>query len=440
MYLPYQDLEFGKILRQISQRCDSLLARELAEGLVPLSSLPLIRQELAINDEFTSACEHGYGFDFSHLTSLDPLFVEKQVLIFDYEELLVIYQNALLGNLVHQGLGNCEHYPRILKLAKKLVPLPEITQRFVQIFDPEGEILDGASPELSKIRKSINGLRSRIIRTMQSLIQDSSLEKFLQDKFVTQRNDRYVLPIKDTCSSQVKGIVQGQSAKGSTIFVEPESVVPMSNELQLLIQEEKREIYRILSIYSDVINAASGYLLDNTSLLSEFDLRFAIGKLSRELHSEVPEIGEEPYLDLKAARHPLLILKLDDFSRVIPFELELGKDKDILIVSGPNTGGKTVLLKAVGLITLMALSGLPVPVDKKSKIGYFEPVYADVGDDQSIENALSAFSAHLDKIRRMIGNCGRQTLILIDEIGAATDPTQGSALAQAMLEHFISCQ
>jgi DNA mismatch repair protein MutS2 len=249
----------------------------------------------------------------------------------------------------------------------------------VQIFDPEGEILDGASPELSKIRKSINGLRSRIIRTMQSLIQDSSLEKFLQDKFVTQRNDRYVLPIKDTCSSQVKGIVQGQSAKGSTIFVEPESVVPMSNELQLLIQEEKREIYRILSIYSDVINAASGYLLDNTSLLSEFDLRFAIGKLSRELHSEVPEIGEEPYLDLKAARHPLLILKLDDFSRVIPFELELGKDKDILIVSGPNTGGKTVLLKAVGLITLMALSGLPVPVDKKSKIGYFEPVYADVG-------------------------------------------------------------
>ena len=433
----YTDLEFAKVLEQIALRCESAPGRELSVQTAPMQDLNKIRRTLQLVSEFMDAHEHGYRFDFEPLSDLTPLFDDRPVLVFSYDEFLLIYHNCMLGNAIHAALSPLEQYKSLREMAKRLFPLNEITSRFVQIFDAEGEVQDNASSELKRIRKSISALRGRIMKTMQTLVQDTSLEKYLQDKFVTQRNDRYVLPVKENCGLMVKGIVQGQSAKGSTVFIEPEVVVPLSNELQMLIQEEKREIFRILSSFSADILAQKNQIVSNAKQLAVFDYRFACAKLGNELKAEVPQISEEPILELKQARHPLLYLKLRVRELVIPYELRLGEEHDLIILSGPNTGGKTVLLKATGLLTLMALSGLPIPASQQSVIGYFEPVYADIGDDQSIENALSAFSAHIAKAKRMLDNCNSRTLLLIDEIGSATDPAQGSALAQAFLEHFI---
>ncbi|MDZ4181496.1 MAG: hypothetical protein U1B83_01370, partial [Candidatus Cloacimonadaceae bacterium] len=215
-----------------------------------------------------------------------------------------------------------------------------------------------------------------------------------------------------------------------------ESVVPLNNELMMIKQEEKREIYRIFSAFTSDIKALKDSILGNSAILAELDFRFACGRFSNLIGARVPRIVPEPVLELSGARHPLLILKLGNIRQVIPFDLSLGRDYRIVILSGPNTGGKTVLMKSAGLITLMALSGLPVPVDEDSRIGMFESVFADIGDDQSIENALSTFSSHVEKIQRMLTSAGERSLVLIDEIGAATDPQQGSALAQAILESF----
>ncbi|MCB5295153.1 MAG: Smr/MutS family protein, partial [Candidatus Cloacimonetes bacterium] len=233
-----------------------------------------------------------------------------------------------------------------------------------------------------------------------------------------------------------------RSGSRSTVFIEPAQIVPMNNEMQLLKEEEKREIHRILSEFSRSIRERSRELLRNQENLARLDYLFAAGSLCNSIRAKVPIMQEEPVLQLVSARHPLLILKKiheegeSGFHKVIPFNLNLGQDYNILILSGPNTGGKTVLMKAAGLITLMAMSGYPVPVDEDSRIGCFGKVLADIGDDQSIENALSTFSSHLDKIGRMVSEAGSDSLILIDEIGAATDPQQGSALAQAILERL----
>ncbi|MEN6445043.1 MAG: Smr/MutS family protein, partial [Candidatus Cloacimonas sp.] len=308
---------------------------------------------------------------------------------------------------------------------------------FLQIFDPDGEILDSASKELSGIRKRINTLRMQIQKTMQSLLTDSSIDRYLQDKFVTQREDRYVLPVKESAVPFVNGIVQSQSGSKSTVFIEPIAVVPLNNELQLIKQQEKQEIFRIFTEYTAAIKTKRKGILQNQEILAFLDFRFACGRLCNTLKAKIPVMIDQPCLSLKSAKHPLLILRLGNPNKVIPFDLKLDQKHKIIVLSGPNTGGKTVLLKAVGLITLMALSGLPVPADEDSEIGFFSNVFADIGDDQSIENALSTFSAHLEKIGKMLQFANPQTLILIDEIGAATDPQQGSALAQAILEKYL---
>jgi DNA mismatch repair protein MutS2 len=430
------DLEYNVLIHQLAKRCHSSLGSALANELIPLTDIPTIRKSMQLVAELQELLSQGLDFDFEPLSDLSTLFEDSAYSLFGFEEFTAVFYNNRISDEVLSRSEYVREFPLLKAMLTGLTAFPELNRRYMDIFDFEGNVLDTASPELASIRKRTGALRARIQKTMQALLGDNRFEKFLQDKFVTQRDDRYVLPIKESSVPFVDGIVQSHSGSKATVFVEPIAVVPMNNELQMVKQQEKQEIYRIFSQYTALVKAVQPQILKNQQLLSQLDFRFACGRLCRSIEANVPQIVSQPHICLISARHPLLILRLGTPAKVIPFDLELGSEHKIVILSGPNTGGKTVLMKAVGLITLMAMSGLPVPADESSKIGIFSNVFADIGDDQSIENALSTFSSHLEKISKMLHGAGENSLILIDEIGAATDPQQGSALAQAILERF----
>lgn len=436
------DLEFGSLLAHLSKACHSDLGKLQAQRVTPLDKVEDMVASQKLIAQFQQALEQGIDFSFADLTELNPLFGEGGYDIYDWEEFREIAINADLAVRLAENTEAFKELPLAQELLRKISSIPQIMQGFNRIFDPEGDVVDSASAELSQIRRRMGSLRSKIQRSMQDMLSEPRLEGFLQDKFVTQREGRFVLPIKESSAPFVPGIVQSRSGKGSTLFIEPAEIVPLNNEMQLLKEEEKREIHRILSEFTNFIRGHKREMLRNQKLLSRLDFLYAAARLSNTLRAMVPIMQEEPSLSLKAARHPLLILQKiaaegkTGYHNVIPFDLKLGIDFKLLILSGPNTGGKTVLMKAVGLITLMAMSGLPVPADENSVIGCFSAIYADIGDDQSIESSLSTFSSHLDKIGKMLERADANSLILIDEIGAATDPQQGSALAQAILERL----
>lgn len=438
----YADLEYALLAEQVAQRCHSQLGRELAAGLTPLSDVRAIESSLKLVSELQECLEHGLDKDLSELSEIRPFFSDARYSLFGYEEFQLIWLNARLATGIAASFEAVETFPTLRRLWKKVSSLQWICERYEKIFDPEGEVLDSASPELSRIRKRGASLQRGILKTMREMLGDPRLEGYLQDKFITRRDDRYVLPVRESAAPYVPGIVQSQSGSGSTLFIEPQSVVPLNNELQLLKQEEKREIFRIFTEFTGQIKEQEKTLIVNQEALTELDFRYSCARLCHSLGSHVPRIVEKPVLKLTSARHPLLILRLGKPSAVVPFDLELGFEERIILLSGPNTGGKTVLMKAAGLLTLMALSGLPIPADEDSEIGLFSRVFADIGDDQSIANALSTFSSHIQKIGRMLAGADEDSLVLIDEIGAATDPQQGSALAQAILESFtdLNCK
>lgn len=430
------DLEYEALAAQIKARTHSSLGAELALALRPLNDQGRIEKSQKLVFEIQELLSRGDDINCEDLSDLGALFSDSRNSLFGFEEFSLIYRNNRCSEELLGKLDRLQDFPSLQAIFKRLFSLEELNKRFLQIFDSEGEILDTASPELASIRKRNSSLRARIQKTMQSLLTDSNMERYLQDKFVTQREDRYVLPVKESSVPYVNGIVQSHSGSRATVFVEPAQVVPLNNELQMVKQEEKQEIYRIFATYTSQLKAVQKQILNNQNLMAELDFRFACARLCHSLDAKIPRLSPNPLMKLHSARHPLLCLRMGTPKKVIPFDLELGEEKKLIILSGPNTGGKTVLMKAVGLISLMALSGLPVPADSDSEIGIFEQVFADIGDDQSIENALSTFSSHLDKIARMLAQANPNTLILIDEIGAATDPQQGSALAQAFLERF----
>lgn len=436
------DLEFQSLLAHLAKCCHSALGRDEVSKVAVLKSVQEMQASQRLIADFQEALANDLEFDLTALADIRPLLEEHSQSIYAWEEFRLIAINADLATQLAARLAEFKELDLAGGVMQKIIALPKIKQGFERIYDPEGEVADTASAQLRQIRRNLENTRVKIQRSLQNMLAEPRLESFLQDKFVTQRDDRFVLPIKEAAVSFVPGIVQSRSGSKSTVFVEPAEIVPMNNEMQLLREEEKREIYRILSEFTSLIRSHKRELLSNQKLLSHLDFLYAAARLANSIKATVPVMQAEPVLRLVAARHPLLILKKlasegpSGFHHVIPFDLSLGEDYHLLVLSGPNTGGKTVLMKAVGLITLMAMSGLPVPVDASSEIGCFSQVFADIGDDQSIENALSTFSSHLAKIGKMVAQADAKSLVLIDEIGAATDPQQGSALAQAILERF----
>lgn len=298
----------------------------------------------------------------------------------------------------------------------------------------EEEIADAASSELADIRRHIRVQSTKIRESLQKVITSPAYAKFLREPIITIRSDRFVVPVKSEFKSSVPGLVHDVSSSGSTFFIEPMQAVNANNALRELFAKERKEIERILAELSAEAAAYKEHIDHNYEILVELDCIFARAKLSFQMNAIEPQIRLDGKLDLKKARHPLI-----DKHKVVPISVRLGDDFDTMVITGPNTGGKTVTLKTIGLLTLMAECGLHIPADDGSYVSVYERVLADIGDEQSIEQSLSTFSAHMKNIVEIVGLCDSQSLVLFDELGAGTDPAEGAALAIALIQHCRQC-
>lgn len=402
----------------------------------PLPSKGEIESRLGITEEVQILLKERVHFNFSNLTDIKSLLYETDGQVYDHTEFQQIVRNQQIAEEIVKQESGYELYPLFSELAGRLHSLPEIVEKYEKIYNEDGEIRDNASPVLYSIRKRQKQVRRNIMGVLQKKLEDLTKQSYLQDSVVTQRDGRFVVPLKRSSAPYVNGILHGESGSGNSVYMEPAEVVSLNNEVHLLEDDEHREIYRIVREFTNAISAVKLELQKNTEVLSEIDGLYAVALWARHTESKKPQILDKPIVNLTRAKHPLLIETLESADRVIPFNLELGRDFGILVISGPNTGGKTVTLKTVGLLVIMALSGLPIPAEVDSKIGMFDAIYADIGDNQSLENSLSTFSSHIARLKEMLESEEERVLVLADEIGSATDPEQGSALAQVVLENL----
>ena len=327
--------------------------------------------------------------------------------------------------------GREEGFHVLRSMAESLIPHPPAEREITRCIDGPGHIADDASPALRNIRRQISSVNEEIRARLNSMVASAGFQKYLQDAIVTTRGDRYVVPVKQEHRASVPGIVHDQSSTGATLLIEPMAVVQLNNRLRELYVKEKLEIERILSTLTLLVSDILEDIQADMEILIELDVMFARGKLGLELEASRPIYNTSGYINLKKARHPLI-----DPKAVVPIDIHLGRNFDVLVITGPNTGGKTVTLKTVGLMVLMAQAGLQVPCQEGTELAVYRDVFADIGDEQSIEQSLSTFSSHMSNIVEILRQAGRGSLVLLDELGAGTDPTEGAALAMAILDYL----
>ena len=315
------------------------------------------------------------------------------------------------------------------EIFERLIPNKQLEDKITRAIISEEMIADEASPALADIRRKIRVINIKIRDMLQRYTQNNEYSKYLQENIVTMRNGRYVIPVKVECKGEIKGLVHDTSSSGATLFIEPVAVVEANNELRELESKEAHEIERILAEMSDDVAASSPALLLNYRNITELAFIFSCGELSFAMNASEPKINKERVIELHRARHPLIAK-----GKVVPVDITVGNGYDTVIVTGPNTGGKTVTLKTLGLLSLMAQAGLQIPADDGSSVCVFDRVLADIGDEQSIEHSLSTFSSHMVNIVSILDDLTDKTLVLFDELGAGTDPTEGAALAVAIIE------
>ncbi|MCK9329010.1 MAG: endonuclease MutS2 [Candidatus Cloacimonetes bacterium] len=432
-----QHLEFDKYLDIVVSICHSIPGKAYLKSIKPLSDIESINTRLNQINDIQSVIIKISDFDFKDIEDIEYIFTEIKTLAYNFEEFRAIIRIISLSNMILSYNEKWIDYPSFKNFVKPLIDYKLFEIKFNQIFSDEGEVLDTASTTLKNIRQRIRKLKDKIQSELNRTINNSQLESYFQDKIVTKRDERFVIPVKEGFAYMIDGISHGRSGSGASIFIEPKAVVPLNNELNDLFKTEKEEIYRIFCEFTAEIRNETEGILNNFKIIYILDAYFAVARISNQIQAIVPEISKENILILKRVRHPLLILKFGSIKKVIPYDLSLGDKFKTLLISGPNTGGKTITLKSVGLCVLMALSGLPIPADYGTKIGLLSGIYADIGDNQSIESSLSTYSGHIENIKHLIVNSNENSLVLIDEIGSATDPEQGAALAQAILEKLV---
>lgn len=343
-----------------------------------------------------------------------------------------LYGGRQLKLFIEALLENVE-LPILQSWVTQISSLKSIEQEITSCIDDHGEVLDSASPALRQIRTQIRSAESRIRQKLDQMSKSSSTQKMLQESIVTIRNDRYCLPVKAEYRTHFGGMVHDQSASGATLFIEPEAVVAINNQLREAKLKEEQEIEKILRQLSAKVGEVLEPLTLNVQALAELDFIFAKAHYAASIRAVQPKLNQDGHFILKNARHPLI-----SEEEIVPISFELGNPYTSLIITGPNTGGKTVTLKTLGLLTLMACSGLAVPAEDGTEIAVVSSVFADIGDEQSIEQSLSTFSSHMTNIVRILEELDHQSLVLFDELGAGTDPTEGAALAMAILDHVSS--
>ncbi len=446
-------LEYDKILEEVAQRTAFSGGAEIARALLPSDDLRTVQDWMQETQEAYRFLEQKNDLNFGGVTDIRPLITKAErgspllpIEFVDIKSLLVRARNlSRTFSRLHR------QFPRLADIALTMESCDHLIAEIGRCVNDRGEVVDTASPELKRLRTELRIAQDRLLSLLDRLVHSEALRPYLQEAIVTQRQGRYVIPIRAEHKGQVEGIIHDQSASGATVFIEPLAVVHQNNAVRELELEEEKEVRRILAELGELVADEAPYLRRNLQALSLLDFTFAKARYAFHLEATAPELlpfrprsvqleeaGDEEktlahpgsVIELPQARHPLL-----DPLTVVPIDVHLD-DAYILVITGPNTGGKTVALKTVGLLTLMAQSGLMIPAGSGSRLSVFSGVYADIGDEQSIEQNLSTFSSHMTNIIQILEEADPHSLVLLDELGAGTDPEEGSALAMALLENL----
>lgn len=422
-------LEWPKVRDLLESKASFSLSKDVIRELMPSTDLVTVVEQLQLTSEALRLLwKHGEA-PFGGASDIRSVVAKARLGgILDPDQLLPIGGLLYCTNQLQMYLK--EEEGPLTEWGTQLETFNSLRIEIERCIDDDGYVKDNASPELSRIRNKMRTLSNRIRERLDNLVHSSDMQKVLQDPIVTIRNGRYVVPVKSEYRARFTGIVHDQSGSGATLFMEPAFAVELNNDLNIATQEEEAEVQRILKRLSGLVAENGDGLLTNLDVITSLDVVFAKARYSREINGVEPVMNDQGIINLKQARHPLL--KGD----VVPIDVWLGDEFHVLVITGPNTGGKTVTLKTVGLFSVMAQTGLHIPASPGSQLAVFSGVYADIGDEQSIEQSLSTFSSHMTTIVGILENLQDNSLVLLDELGAGTDPTEGAALATAILEYL----
>lgn len=421
-------LEYTKILKSLSECAKNDDAKTMAEELKPSSDFREVERALAETD---AAVTMSLKFGSPEILRVEP--VDGAIKRLDVGGALSAAELLNVARLL-KCIRNLKRYTKeqtgaLEEYFSELVSAKPIEDEINRAIVSEDEIADAASPALANVRRKMKNTGAKIKDSLDSMVRSGHYQKFLMDNIVTMRNNRYVVPVKAEHRSEVPGIVHDMSASGSTVFIEPSSVVNANNELHELEIKEKAEIEKVLYELSNKVAEISEQVKYNYETLILIDFIFAKAKLALDMKAVCPKLNTDGKIKIVKGRHPLI-----DKSKIVPIDVRLGDDFDVLVVTGPNTGGKTVVLKTIGLFCIMTQAGLHIPANEESEMPVFDDIFADIGDEQSIEQSLSTFSSHMKNIVHIVENAGPNSLVLFDELGAGTDPVEGAALATAIIE------
>ncbi len=427
-------LEYEAIRERLMAHCTTPLGAQRVRQMQPLTNIDAIRLRLQQTSEARRLIDLAEEMSLRGAQDVrSPVSLARAGGVLPPESLLSVADTLETARRLRQFLlAREERCPALCVLARQLEPLPEVAGEIRRCLRDDATVADSASPELARLRQRLRQLHTRITERLQAALGSTRIRNMLQEPVITMRGDRYCLPVKAEYRAQFGGIVHDVSASGATLFMEPQEVVDLGNQIREAQVAEQAEIERILAQLSALVGQHSDALLLTCDALAELDFIDARARLSAEWDAIEPVLNTQGKIRLRQARHPLLK------PPVVPIDAELGDRFRILLITGPNTGGKTVTLKTVGLLTLMMQSGLHVPADTGTEMAVFPKVFADIGDEQSIEQSLSTFSGHITNIAGMLPQCDDHTLVLLDELGAGTDPAEGAALAQAILDYLLA--
>lgn len=430
-----ESLELHKILEMLSNEASNSRTKEMALGLLPVSDLDKVRAEMKKTETaFKLSVKYGTPGFTAFKDIRGALRKASSGASLSLRELLDIGQMLYQVRIVADWYKSVEEKDTVLsELFSSLSPNSFLENKIKDSILSEDEISDMASHELADIRRKIAQAGVRIRESLDKLVKSSEVQKSLQDNIVTVRDGRYVLPVKAEHKGSVPGLVHATSASGSTYFIEPMSVVEANNDIQVLKSREQEEIERIIAELSGDCSYCAETLTADYETCAELDLYFAKSNLGAKMRGSIPEISDDGVTVLKKARHPLI-----PADKVVPVDISLGEDYNALIVTGPNTGGKTVILKTTGLLTAMAMCGMMIPVSDGSRVSVFDNILVNIGDMQSIEQSLSTFSSHMSSIVNILKAADERSLILLDELGSGTDPVEGAALAVSIIEDMVA--
>ena len=425
-------LEYPKILDRLATFAQSQGGKKKASELVPYEK---IADALHALNETAEADRVLFEYSLSPSFAVDDigdiLVKAKKGATLAIPDIMKVGRSLRVSRRLKYTIDKVKDCPLLADMAMGLFENETLEKKIFDAFLSETEVADNASNELRAIRIRIRKLNDNVRSKLQLFITSPQYSKYLQDNIITVRGDRYVIPVKSDCKGTIPGLVHDQSASGSTLFVEPMQIVELNNELKVELVNEQLEIEKILRNFSNQIEGCADGITYSYNTVVDMDMVFAKAQLAREYKATKPELNEDGVIDIRAGRHPLI-----DQKKVVPVSLALKKDEKMLLITGPNTGGKTVTLKLVGLFTLMAMSGLFIPA-KSANLSIFDGVYSDIGDEQSIEQSLSTFSSHIKNTIGILDVITDKSLVLFDELGAGTDPGEGAALAVSIAEYLL---